>query len=239
LAAQSLVTVAKKEPYETLMSNINGTVNVLESCRLNPNIDALLLASSDKAYGTSFVLPYLETCSLKGEYPYDVSKSCMDLISQSYYKTYGVPLAIARFGNIYGEGDLNFNRIVPGGIRSGLLDSTLGIRSDGKMVREYLYVQDVVNGYLALAENIGKIKGEAFNFSSGEKLSVLEVINSISKAMNKRISHRILGIANCEINEQCLSSEKAQRLLNWNCQHNLDSILPKIIEWYRQYFNSK
>jgi CDP-glucose 4,6-dehydratase len=239
LAAQSLVTVAKKEPFETLMTNISGTINVLESCRLNPDVEAILLASSDKAYGTSPILPYLETCSLKGDYPYDVSKSCMDLISQCYYKTYSMPLAIARFGNIYGEGDLNFNRIVPGGIKAGLLDSTLDIRSDGNMVREYLYVQDVVNGYLAMAENIGNIKGEAFNFSSIEKLRVVEVIDSISKAMNKNISRKILGIANCEINEQCLSSEKAKRLLNWKCQYKLDSILPKIIDWYRQYFNSQ
>ena len=237
LAAQTLVTVAKKEPYETLMTNIAGTINVLESCRNNPGIQAVLLASSDKAYGSSDSLPYLETCSLKGEYPYDVSKSCMDLISQSYYKTYQLPLAIARFGNIYGEGDMNFDRIIPGAIKSGIRDSTLLIRSDGKMIREYLYVKDVVNGYLALAENIEKIKGEAFNFTSGEKMSVIDVVKAIGKAMNKIINYKILGTAKCEIKEQYLSSQKVEDALGWKCAYTLESALPNVIDWYRKYLN--
>jgi CDP-glucose 4,6-dehydratase len=238
LAAQTLVTVAKKEPYETLMTNIAGTINVLEACRNNPDIEAVLLASSDKAYGSSNVLPYLETFPLKGDYPYDVSKSCMDLISQSYFKTFQLPLAIARFGNIYGEGDLNFDRIIPGAIKSGLMNSVLRIRSDGKMVREYLYVKDVVNGYLSLAENIEKIKGEAFNFTSGKKMNVFDVVKAVGNAMKKRINYQILGTAKCEINEQYLNAEKSERMLRWKCQYEMESVLPNVIDWYKDYLKS-
>jgi CDP-glucose 4,6-dehydratase len=235
LAAQTLVTVAKKEPYETLMTNIAGTINLLDACRGNSNIEAAVLASSDKAYGSSDVLPYQETCPLQGDYPYDVSKSCMDLLAQSYFKTYNIPLAIARFGNIFGEGDLNFDRIIPGAIKSGLTSSVLQIRSDGKMIREYLYVKDVVDGFVSLGENIKKIDGQAFNFTSGEKLNVIDVINVISQVMQKEIKYEVLNTARCEIKEQYLSATKAQRLLGWKCQHKMASVLPKVIDWYKGY----
>lgn len=239
LAAQSLVTVGRKEPYETMMTNIVGTLNILESCRTNPDVEAILLASSDKAYGSSNMLPYLETHPLKGEYPYDSSKSCMDLVSQCYHRTYDMAIAIARFGNIYGEGDLNFDRIIPGAIRSGLLNTVLEIRSDGQMIREYTYAKDVVDGYLVLAEKIEKIRGEAFNFTSGERKNVLEVVETVSKAMGKDISFRIMNTAKHEIREQYLSAEKAHRILNWTCKYDMNSVLLRIVEWYKRYFRLK
>ena len=184
-----------------------GTVNILESARLCNSVKGIVVASSDKAYGISKELPYTEETPLKGTFPYDVSKSCTDLVAQSYFKTYGIPTAIARFGNIYGPGDLNFNRIIPGAIKSALLDETLDIRSDGKMIREYLYVKDVVDGYLMLCENINKSKGEAFNLSSGLKLSVIEVLERISEIIDKKINYNILDIAKNEIYEQHLSTK--------------------------------
>jgi len=183
VGAQAIVPTGLKNPVETFETNINGTVNVLEAARLCNGVKSIVVASSDKAYGTSDKLPYTEDMPLEGDFPYDVSKSCTDLIAQSYFKTYKMPITIARFGNIYGPGDLNFDRIIPGTIYAALLKETLKIRSDGKMIREYLYVKDVAEGYLMLCENINKSKGEAFNLSSGLKLSVLEVVKKISKIM--------------------------------------------------------
>lgn len=191
LAAQALVDVAYYNPRRTLDSNIMGTVNVLESARLYPKIKGIVVASSDKAYGKTGQKKYVEETPLRGDHPYEVSKSAADLICTSYYRTYGVPVTVSRFGNIYGEGDLNFSRIIPGAVQALLKNETLMIRSDGKMVRDYLYVGDVVDGYLLLAEQIEKTKGEAYNFGSNETLSVLETIKMLEQSLKKKIPYKI------------------------------------------------
>jgi len=234
IGAQAIVPTAIINPGETFGSNINGTVNVLESARLCETINGIVVASSDKAYGTSDILPYTEEMPLKGDSPYDVSKSCTDLVAQSYYETYELPITIARFGNIYGPGDLNFNRIIPGAIKASLLDETLDIRSDGKMIREYLYVKDVADGYLMLCENINKSKGEAFNLSSGLKLSVIEVIERISEIIDKKINYKILNTAENEIYEQYLSTKKVEKFFGWKTKYSFEDGIKETAKWYEK-----
>jgi len=234
LGAQPIVGTAFVSPLETFRTNIEGTINVLEGARKSPLVKQIVVASSDKAYGKSEKLPYTEDMPLMGSAPYEVSKSCTDLISLSYAQTYGMPVTVTRFGNIYGPGDLNFNRIVPGAIKAALTNSVLNIRSDGKMIREYLYVEDVVNGYLMLAENIEKTKGEAFNFSSGERLKVIEVVEKIAKVMGKKIETKILNTAKNEIPEQYLSSEKVRKLLGWKAGYTFERGIEKTIPWYEK-----
>jgi len=192
LGAQAIVKTGIKNPLETFDSNIMGTANILEAARLYGEVEGIVVASSDKAYGSSEKLPYTEDMPLHGDYPYDVSKSCTDLISQSYSKSYGLPVCVARFGNIYGEGDLNFNRIIPGCIHAGILNECLNIRSNGKLIREYVYVGDVVSGYLSLSENMKKTCGEAFNLSSGEELTVLDVVKQVSSVLGKNVKYLII-----------------------------------------------
>ncbi len=234
IGAQPIVTTAVINPVETFETNINGTVNILESARLCELISGIVIASSDKAYGASDELPYTEETPLKGVFPYDVSKSCTDLIAQSYYKTYDLPITIARFGNIYGSGDLNFNRIIPGAIKAAILNETLKIRSDGKMSREYLYTKDVADGYLRLCEKINRSKGEAFNLSSGLKLSVIDVVKRISQIMDKKIDYEVLNIAKNEIYEQCLSTEKIERFFNWRTKYLFEEGIKETVEWYKK-----
>ncbi len=234
IGAQPIVLTALKNPVETFETNINGTANVLESARLCGGVKGIVVASSDKAYGTSDKLPYTEDMPLKGDLPYDVSKSCTDLVAQSYFKTYGIPIAIARFGNIYGPGDLNFNRIIPGAIKAAFLDETLDIRSDGKMIREYLYVKDVADGYLMLCETINKSKGEAFNLSSGLKLNVIEVIERISEIIDKKINYEILNLAKNEIYEQYLSTEKVENFFGWKTKYSFEDGIKETVEWYEK-----
>ncbi|MDD5317371.1 MAG: GDP-mannose 4,6-dehydratase [Candidatus ainarchaeum sp.] len=234
LGAQPIVPVALSEPLETLRSNVDGTFNVLEAARRSEKVKAVVVASSDKAYGKSAVLPYVEGMPLSGDEPYEVSKSCSDLISIAYGKTYGLPVAVTRFGNIYGPGDLNFNRIVPGAIRAALTNTALEIRSDGKMIREYLHVDDAAEGYLRLAEKMDSAKGEAFNFSSGESLSVLEVVKKVGEAAGKKIGTRILSTARNEIPEQRLSSEKAAKALGWKARIGMAEGLKATLPWYRK-----
>ncbi|MEM3361745.1 MAG: GDP-mannose 4,6-dehydratase [Candidatus Anstonellaceae archaeon] len=235
LAAQPIVTNAILDPYITFDTNIFGTINILEASRKFNFIKEVIVASSDKAYGSSKNLPYREDMPLLGEAPYDVSKSCADLISLSYAKTYGLPISVSRCGNIYGPGDLNFSRIIPGAIKAALTNSTLVIRSDGKPIREYIFVDDVIDGYLLLAENIAKTKGEAFNFSSGEKLSVLEVIEKVKKILKKDIKFKILNQAKNEIKEQYLSYQKAQKILNWKPKFNINEGIKKTYPWYEKH----
>ncbi|PKP60228.1 MAG: sugar dehydratase [Candidatus Altiarchaeales archaeon HGW-Altiarchaeales-2] len=234
IGAQPIVPTAIVNPIETFETNINGTINILESARLCNSVKGIVVASSDKAYGKSDKLPYTEEMPLKGDFPYDVSKSCTDLVTQSYFKTYDLPITIARFGNIYGPGDLNLNRIIPGAIKSALLDETLDIRSDGKMIREYLYVKDVADGYLMLCENINKSKGKAFNLSSGLKLSVIEVIERISKIINKKINYKILNIAKNEIYEQYLSTEKVEKFFGWKTKYSFEDGIKETVKWYKK-----
>jgi len=234
LGAQALVPVAYHNPRETIETNIMGTVNILETARNYPGVKAIVFASSDKAYGISDKLPYYETHELKGQHPYDVSKSAADLICTAYFKTYDVPVVTTRFGNIYGPGDLNFNRIVPGAIKSGLNGEPLEIRSDGKMIRDYVYVKDVVSGYLTLAENIEKTKGEAFNVSSGVTLNVLDMVNHVSEVMDNEIKVNILNNAKNEIPEQYLDYSKISNLLNWSPKYKLADALKETIDWYKE-----
>lgn len=235
LGAQALVPEAFINPHRTFESNVMGTVNVLEAARLNRGVRAVVVASSDKAYGKDCV-NVTEDHALSGDHPYDVSKSATDLISTTYFKTYGLPVTVSRFGNIFGPGDLNFDRIVPGIMSSLIKSSTLEIRSNGEFRRDYVYVKDVVDGYLALAENIDKTKGEAFNFSSGINLSVLEIIEEASKALGKKIDFKILNNQKNEIPEQSLNFDKVQKLIGWKSGNTLEQGLVETYNWYKKYF---
>lgn len=233
LAAQALVEVAYYNPRKTLSTNILGTVNILEAVRLFPKVKAVIVASSDKAYGKLRKEKYLESDPLQGDHPYEVSKSSADLIANSYFKTFRVPVVTTRFGNIYGEGDLNYSRIIPGIMKSIIEGEILDIRSDGKYIRDYLYVKDVVAGYLLLANNIDKVQGEAFNFGSNETLSVLEVIKIIKRTLKKKIKYRILNTAKNEIPYQSLNYEKIKRSLDWKLKYPIKITIKRIFNWYK------
>jgi len=241
LAAEAIVGKCLKNPLRTFSSNIRGTWNILESCRNLGTVRAIVIASSDKAYGSHTKLPYKENAPLSGANPYDASKSCADLIAYTYYHTYEVPVAVTRCGNIFGPGDFNFSRIVPDAIRSIIQNKTLVIRSDGKFTRDYVYVDDIVSGYTLLAEKMQKLKlfGEAFNFSDENPISVLELVKKIYKMANERPNYKILGKAKYEIKHQYLSSKKARKILGWKPKATLDEGLKKTIKWYRDYFNNK
>ncbi len=232
LAAQALVEEAFKNPKQTLDNNILSTINILEAVRNNAQIKGVVIASSDKSYGKLKKTKYIESDPLSGDHPYDTSKSVTDLISSTYYKTYKIPVVITRFGNIYGEGDLNYSRIIPGILKSIIQNETLLIRSDGKYVRDYLYVKDVVNGYILLAHNIEKIKGEAFNFGSQETLSVLDLIGLVEKTLQKKVNYKIVNTAKNEIPYQSLDYFKIEKKLGWKPKHSLSTTLSKIYNWY-------
>jgi CDP-glucose 4,6-dehydratase len=239
LGAQTLVGVGNVSPLTTFKANIEGTWNLLEAARIieqySPRFKAICVASSDKAYGSSKKLPYTEGMPLFGEHPYDVSKSCCDLIAQSYGITYSLPVSIARMGNIYGPGDLNFDRVIPGTIRSILEGKRPQIRSDGTPVREYFYVTDAVDAYLSMAEQEDDIKpGSAFNFSSGEKRSVIDVVRMIISLMNSDLEPIICNTAHHEIQNQYLSIQKAKNELKWIPRYSLESGLIPTIEWYKK-----
>lgn len=232
LAAQALVDVAYYNPLRTLHSNVMGTSNILESARLIPGVKAIVVASSDKAYGKMGKDKYVEDSPLRGDHPYEVSKSCTDLISYSYFKTYDVPVTTSRFGNIYGEGDLNFSRIIPGAIQALIKGETLELRSDGKFVRDYLYVKDVVAGYLLLAENIEKAKGEAYNFGSKETLTVLQVLETLRYALDERVEYKILNQAKNEIPYQSLNFNKIEKAFGWKPKYTINGTAEKMRVWY-------
>ncbi len=240
LAAQPLVQVAKLDPGGTLRANVMGTWNVLEACRMIGGSN-VVVASSDKAYGASENLPYRETHPLQGRYPYDVSKSCADLIAQMYAATYGVKTAIARCGNLFGGGDLNFSRTIPGIIKATLVGEPFVIRSDGKFVRDFLYVKDAAEAYLKLGERLaedGSISGEAFNFSLGERFTVLDMVNMTLEIMGRTdLEPVIQNIASSEIREQYLDASKAREKLGWRPQYKMQQALGETIEWYREHFS--
>lgn len=239
LGAQTIVGVAHRSPLDTFNSNVRGTYNLLEACRVHmPLIESVVIASSDKAYGESDELPYREDMPLNGRHPYEVSKSCADLIAQSYWETYGLPITIARCGNVFGGGDLNWSRIVPGTIRSLLRGERPLVRSDGTFERDYIYVKDAVLAYLYLAERMddAKLLGEAFNFGNETPLTVLEIVRLIQRLMDcAGIEPRILDTAEGEIPAQYLSSAKARDLLEWVPQYDLESGLSETIRWYRRF----
>lgn len=238
LAAQAIVGVANRNPVSTFEANILGTWNVLEACRKHPLIKRVIVASSDKAYGDQENLPYDEDMPLQGKHPYDVSKSCADLISHTYFHTYGLPVCITRCGNLYGGGDLNFNRIIPQTIQLVLNGEAPEIRSDGTFVRDYFYIEDAVQAYLLLAEKMEEhnLAGEAFNFSNEIQLPVLELVEKILKKMNSNLKPKVLNQGSNEIKHQYLSAEKARKLLNWTPAYTIDEGLEKTIAWYTEFF---
>ena len=238
LAAQAIVGVANRNPVSTFESNVRGTWSLLEACRRSPSVKRIILASSDKAYGIAEKLPYKETTPLAGRFPYDVSKSCADLIAQCYAATYALPVSITRCGNLYGGGDLNFNRIIPESIRALLKGEAPPIRSDGSPVREYLYVEDAVSGYLALAEQMDRaeVRGRAFNIGTDKPRTVLEVVDALIRVSGKKgLRPKILNTARHEIPEQSLDSEDAKRILRWKAEHTLELGLKKTWAWYKDH----
>jgi CDP-glucose 4,6-dehydratase len=240
LAAQTTVPVANRNPVSTFESNVAGTWNVLEACRRSPKVGQIVLASSDKAYGSHEQLPYVEETPLQGRSPYDVSKSAADLIAQAYAATYGLPVAITRCGNFYGGGDLNWNRIVPGTIRSVLRNESPIIRSDGQFIRDYFYVEDGAAAYMLLAEKLAadrSLFGQAFNFSNEEAITVVELVRRILGAMNSTLTPTVLSQAQNEIRDQRLSSAKARKLLGWQPRFGLEEGLARTIDWYRSFFD--
>ena len=242
LAAQAIVTTALRSPLATFESNIRGTYNLLEACRVHATlVERVVVASSDKAYGESATLPYTEDMPLVGRHPYDVSKSCTDLLALTYAHTYRLPVIVARCGNIYGGGDLNWSRIVPGTIRSVLRNERPVIRSDGKFIRDYIYVRDVVEAYLALGNHVTKERGlgGAFNFSPESRVSVLEITREIQRLMDRAdLEPIVLNQARAEIPNQYLDSSKAARELGWSPRYTLESGLRETIAWYRAFLGS-
>jgi CDP-glucose 4,6-dehydratase len=238
LAAQTIVGTANRNPASTFETNIQGTWNLLEACRRNPMVKQIVVASSDKAYGAQPKLPYDETTPLEGRHPYDVSKSCVDLISQAFFETFKLPVCITRCGNFYGGGDLNFNRIVPGTIRSVLFNERPVIRSDGTLIRDYFYIEDAVGAYLMLAEKMAEldINGEAFNFSNEIQVTVLDLTRRILKLMKTDLEPVIQNVAANEIPHQYLSAKKAREKLGWKPLFTLDQGLKRTLEWYREFF---
>jgi CDP-glucose 4,6-dehydratase len=241
LAAQTIVGIANRNPVSTFESNVRGTWCAMEACRRSPLVKQIVFASSDKAYGEQAVLPYDEHTPLEGRHPYDVSKSCADLIAQSYAHTYGLPVTITRCGNFYGGGDLNWNRLVPDTIRAALRGNRPVIRSDGTLIRDYFYVEDGAAAYMLLAERMAAdngLIGQAFNFSNESRITVLEMVERILHRMDLRFEPEIRSEAVNEIPHQYLSAEKARRILDWQPQFTLDEGLDRTIAWYRDYFQA-
>ncbi len=237
LAAQTIVGIANRNPVSTFESNIQGTWNLLEACRRAPLVSAIVVASSDKAYGTHTVLPYSEDMALQGRHPYDVSKSCADLISQAYATTFDLPVGITRCGNFYGGGDLNWNRVVPGTIRSILRGERPIIRSDGQFIRDYFYVEDGAAAYMLLAERLSAdraLRGQAFNFSNEIQITVLQLVEKILSKMGSKLDPEVQNQASNEVRHQFLSAERARKQLNWAPSFTLDEGLERTIAWYQE-----
>ncbi|MFC2158912.1 GDP-mannose 4,6-dehydratase [Acidobacteriota bacterium] len=239
LGAQPIVRIANRNPLSTFHSNIHGTWNVLEACRLVDSVKRVVAASSDKAYGSQDRLPYDETMPLQGRHPYDVSKSCADLIARSYFETFDVPVCVTRCGNFFGGGDLNFNRIIPETIRSVFQGERPVIRSDGSYIRDYIYIEDAVSAYLFLAQKMddSSILGEAFNFSTESQLTVREIVDLILELMNRSdLKPEVRDKVKHEIKNQYLSAEKARKILGWSSKYTLRAGLEKTIAWYEEFF---
>ena len=241
LAAQTIVGIANRNPVSTFETNIAGTWSLLEACRRSPAVKQIVVASSDKAYGEHEQLPYSEDAPLVGNHPYDVSKSCADLIARAYAATYDLPVAVTRCGNFYGGGDLNWNRIVPGTIRSVLRGQHPVIRSDGKFVRDYFYAEDGAAANMLLAQLMAadaSLRGQAFNFSNEIQVTVLDLVKRILKSMGSDLEPAVRNEAVNEIRHQYLSAEKARRLLGWSPLFTLDEGLRLTIEWYKEFLGT-
>lgn len=238
LAAQTIVGIANRNPISTFETNIQGTWALMEACRRSPKVGRIVVASSDKAYGDQEKLPYDETTPLQGTHPYDVSKSCADLIAQTYAISYGSPVIITRCGNFYGGGDLNWNRIVPGTIRSAMRGERPVIRSDGKFIRDYFYVEDGAHAYMTLAEQLAakpQLAGQAFNFSNEIQVTVLELVRKILGIMGSPLEPDVRNEASNEIIHQYLSARKARELLGWRPLFELDEALASTVAWYQEF----
>jgi CDP-glucose 4,6-dehydratase len=241
LAAQTIVGIANRNPVSTFETNIAGTWRLLEACRRTPTIRQVVVASSDKAYGEHEELPYNEDAPLQGRHPYDASKSCADLIAQTYGATYQLPVAITRCGNFYGGGDLNWNRIVPGTIRSVLRGQRPVIRSDGQFIRDYFYAEDGAMANMVLAEKLSEkreLRGEAFNISNEIQVTVLELVGRILKLMNSDLEPDVRNEATNEIRHQYLSAAKAKKMLDWQPLFTLDEALQRTIDWYKDFLKT-
>lgn len=241
LAAQTIVGIANRNPISTFETNVAGTWALLEACRRSPLVKQIVVASSDKAYGEHEALPYDERAPLEGRHPYDVSKSCADLIAQAYAASYGLPVAVTRCGNFYGGGDLNWNRIVPGTIRSVLRGQRPVIRSDGQFVRDYFYAEDGAAANMTLAEALARrpeLRGEAFNFSNEIQVTVLELAQRILSLMSSDLEPDVRNEAINEIRHQYLSAAKARQLLDWHPLFTLDEGLGRTINWYQDFFQA-
>lgn len=238
LAAQTIVGIANRSPLSTFETNVRGTWHLLEAARRTPSVKGIVVASSEKAYGEPLALPYEEQHPLHGRHPYDVSKSCVDLISQTYATTYDLPVTITRFSNLYGGGDLNWNRLIPGTIRSVLRGKAPIIRSDGTFKRDYVYIEDAVAGYLTLAERTAEadICGQAYNFGLGAPVTALDVVNTIIGVSDyPDLQPIILDEVEHEIRDEYLSPQKAHRELDWQPIESLTSGLTRSMDWYRRY----
>lgn len=239
LAAQAIVGIANRNPVSTFDTNIKGTWTLLEACRRSPTVKQIVVASSDKAYGDQVHLPYNENSPLLGRHPYDVSKSCADMLAQTYSRTYGTPVVITRCGNFYGGGDLNWNRIVPGTIRAIFRNQRPIIRSDGNFIRDYFFVEDGAAAYMFLAEQLAahpEYRGEAFNFSNELQITVIDLVQNIISTMCSDLAPDIRNESSNEIKNQYLSAAKARRLLGWNPLYTLEQGLSLTIDWYRRFF---
>jgi CDP-glucose 4,6-dehydratase len=242
LAAQTIVGIANRNPISTFETNIAGTWQLLEACRRSPTVKQIVMASSDKAYGDCDTLPYIETTPLQGLHPYDVSKSCADLIAQAYGHTYNLPVAITRCGNFYGGGDLNWNRIIPGTIRSILRGEAPVIRSNGSYIRDYIYVEDGAAAYTLLAEQLAvnsSLYGQAFNFSNETQVTVLDLVSKIVELMGEGLAPIVQNQASNEIQHQFLDATKAKEILGWTPEFTLDRGLEKTIVWYENFLDSQ
>jgi CDP-glucose 4,6-dehydratase len=238
LGAQTLVGVAKVDPVGTLEANVRGTWLLLDAAR-QAGVRQVVVASSDKAYGDSANLPYREDHALQGRFPYDVSKSCTDLITTMYARTFGLRAVIARCGNLFGGGDLNFSRLIPGVIQATLRNERFVIRSDGKYVRDFLYVEDAADAYLTLAAKLAaddSLVGEAFNFGLGLRPTMLEITEMVQDLMGRRDLRPIVqNSASAEIREQYLDAGKARQRLSWKPRYGLEQGLTRTIDWYREF----
>ena len=232
LAAKSLIGKAYLDPYECFDINIMGSVNILDAVRMLYNVRGVIVASSDKAYGKS-TKAYKENTPLKGDHPYDVSKSSADLIAQTYYKTYNTPVVITRFGNIYGQGDLHFDRIIPGICKAVIKNEVLKIRSDGSYIRDYIYIKDAIDGYMHILKNIDRIHGEAFNLSSPDTMSVLEVIKKVEKSLNLKVKYKIVNNFINEIPYQHLDDTKIRKL-GYDNKFSIELTMPQTLSWYKR-----
>jgi CDP-glucose 4,6-dehydratase len=241
LAAQAIVGIANRSPVSTFESNIRGTWTVMEAARHSPLVEGVVIASSDKVYGDHEVLPYTEDAPLNAIYPYDASKLCAEVIARSYARTFDLPLGVVRCANIYGPGDLNWSRVIPGTVRSMLAGEEPVIRSDGTLERDYMYVTDAVSAYLTLAENLERkeVRGEAFNFGWGRGYSVIEIVETVLRQGGSSLTPRVLGQNRGEISKQWLDSAKANRVLNWQPVVTLDEGVRRSIDWYRQFLQAQ